>query len=451
MGSPCYSGTVSALKMVVGFWQGFGGRKINDLWSLFHNSFVSWPDFIGMLSLQNKISVIIHANQVLGECLLRDYPDFMVLAFSSFNKPPLFHSMESFKGIPPVRDIKILTKVRTPILRQVENIEVKVLRRELTENECTGENQDAGKGLAHASILNCKDELIFKPCSLMQMYPVILIPPSKLNQVTHTSRSFDLVPQTAKGRLRNHVSDFFLQFIDIYARIYEVSLMVNKALLKFCRSKELTKQLLLDNARFVVANLIGTIGFAHFLSLTSVETVFSVYRKEGKKQVFTDLSSLYNSVVTTIRLRGRTDGIDPSIVAHGIVFTRRALIWIVENTPEEKPRLQDCKEAFKVVKKLLYCLGRSTKYRACGGIRSTMSSGPCFFPSGTNKPVGILVDRVTLMTQLLCNITVGASLTDMLASHELLAYADRMVANREVSLTVIKLLSCNNVGDNVNE
>lgn len=55
------------------------------------------------------------------------------------------------------------------------------------------------------------------------------------------------------------------------------------------------------------------------------------------------------------------------------------------------------------------------------------------------------------MTLLLCNITVGASLTNMLASHEVHAYADRMVANREVSLTVIKLLSCNNVGDNVNE
>jgi len=25
------------------------------------------------------------------------------------------------------------------------------------------------------------------------------------------------------------------------------------------------------------------------------------------------------------------------LVAYGIVFTRRALIWIVENTPEEKP------------------------------------------------------------------------------------------------------------------
>jgi hypothetical protein len=55
------------------------------------------------------------------------------------------------------------------------------------------------------------------------------------------------------------------------------------------------------------------------------------------------------------------------------------------------------------------------------------------------------------MTLLLCNITVGASLTNMLASHEVLAYADRMVANREVSLTVIKFLSCNNVGDSVME
>lgn len=86
--------------------------------------------------------------------------------------------------------------------------------------------------------------------SLMQMSPV----PSKLNQVTHTSRSFGLFygedplnfkfnlvlldlsliiliskmirillkPQTAKGRLRNHVSDFFLQFVDIYARTYEL-------------------------------------------------------------------------------------------------------------------------------------------------------------------------------------------------------------------------------------
>ncbi|KAL3580302.1 hypothetical protein D5086_018137 [Populus alba] len=30
------------------------------------------------------------------------------------------------------------------------------------------------------------------------------------------------------------------------------------------------------------------------------------------------------------------------LVASGIVFTRRALIWIVENTPEEKPVNQSC-------------------------------------------------------------------------------------------------------------
>lgn len=55
------------------------------------------------------------------------------------------------------------------------------------------------------------------------------------------------------------------------------------------------------------------------------------------------------------------------------------------------------------------------------------------------------------MTLLLCNITVGASLTNMLVSHEVLAYADRMVANREVSLTVIKFPSIYNVGDSVME
>ncbi|KAJ6985068.1 hypothetical protein NC653_023143 [Populus alba x Populus x berolinensis] len=105
MGSPCYSGTVSALKMVVGFW--FPGISVMREAPL----------------LRKDTALLSSLFWVLGECLLRDYPDFMVSAVSSFNKPPPFHSMESFKGMPPVRDIKILTKVRTPILRQVQNMQ----------------------------------------------------------------------------------------------------------------------------------------------------------------------------------------------------------------------------------------------------------------------------------------------------------------------------------------
>ncbi|KAJ6905563.1 hypothetical protein NC652_023357 [Populus alba x Populus x berolinensis] len=206
MGSPCYSGTVSALKMVVGFW--FPGISVMREAPL----------------LRKDTALLSSLFWVLGECLLRDYPDFMV---SSFNKPPPFHSMESFKGMPPVRDIKILTNSvfmreagfspfvsfgRRSELQFLDKYKIcKVLRRELTENECTGKDQDAGKepspcinsklqgltggGCNAAEYVVLVMARFLNPAnnSLMQMYRVILIPPSKLNQVTHTSRSFDLV------------------------------------------------------------------------------------------------------------------------------------------------------------------------------------------------------------------------------------------------------------------